>query len=272
MKAGLAVLPLALSFMMLLPASTSADINDPGSPRFANSILNGFITPTVSPGTSLEFSFNLTNPYDIENETMDMEGVVLTTGIYEYSTQETNREVNASFKNAPILDHIGIEIIHEFDQIAAGATERVEIVVSTSKKTPHGSYFSQSTYFMRFKLTFHFPGNSTEVVLQSRGFFSDEQWDQMVAFTGEDSIVNTTYMRSLGVDGLLPDSAFGLKQPIPKWPLGIIIGAIGVLSFTALYYFVLDNPGKYPRLEQRFYYLRGKLRESRSKLQDRRRK
>jgi hypothetical protein len=258
--------------MMLSPASATADVNDPGGPRFANSILNGFITPTASPGSSLEFSFNLTNPYDAENETLDMEDIVLTTGIYEYSTQETSRDVNASFKNPPIMDHIGTEITNEFDQIAAGDTERVETVVSTSKKTPHGSYFSQSTYFVRFKLTYHFPDNLTQVVLQSRGFFTDEQWDHMVTFSGDDSIVNTTYMRSLGVDGLLPDSAFGLKQPIPKWPLGIIIGAMGVLSFMAVYYFVLDNPGKYPRLEQRFYYLRGKLRESRSKLEDRRRK
>jgi hypothetical protein len=270
MKAGLVALPLALSFLMISPAFATAEVDNPGGPQYANMILNGFVTPTESPGDRLEFSFNLTNPYT--DDTDIMEGVALTIGVYKYSTQETTLEVNSSFKHAPILDHLGIQVVKEFDRIASGDTRRVEVNISTSTKTPHGSIFSQSSYFMRFKLSFNFSGNSTPVVLQSRGFFTDEEWTRMVIFTDKESIINTTYMRSLGVDGLLPDSAFGLKQPIPKWPLGIIFVGIGVLSFMSLYYFVLDNPGKYPRLEQRFYYLRGKSREFRSQLKDRRRK
>ena len=84
--------------------------------------------------------------------------------------------------------------------------------------------------------------------------------------------MNTTYLKSLGVDGILPDSSFGIKIPIPRWPLGVIVAGCAGLSFMALYYFTLDNPGKYPRLEKRFYYLRGKLRETRGKLEYRRRK
>jgi hypothetical protein len=110
------------------------------------------------------------------------------------------------------------------------------------------------------------------VLLQSRGFFTDEQWDHMVSFSGNESIVNTTYMHSLGVDGLLPDSSFGIKIPIPRWPLYLLIAVICGIAFMATYYFVLDNPGRYPKLEQRFYYLRGKLSELRSQLKDRRRK
>jgi hypothetical protein len=267
MKAGLAALALAMSFLILSSSSATAQIDDPGNPSFANSILNGFITPTVRPGQTVMFSFNITNPY---NETMN--GITLSIGVYKYSTQETAKVVDQDFKHAPSIEGFGPEITSQLDPITPENTTRIELHIATSKHTPHGSYFSQSTYFMRFKLTFNFTGETTPVVLQSKGYFTDEQWDRMVSFEANQSIVNRTYMKSLGVDGLLPDSAFGLKVPIPRWPLGIIIGAIGVLSFMALYYYVLDNTGKYPKLEKRFYYLRGKLREFRSELKDRRRK
>lgn len=270
MKAGLAALALAMSLLMLSSAFASADIPDPGSPKYANKILSGFVTPTVSPGKTVNFSFNLTNPYD--NASGDMENANLTIGIYKYSTQETTKEVNGTYKHAPQIDGLGIEVSRHLDPIPPGETVRVALNIDTSSKTPHGSYFSQSTYFLRFKLTFNLLGNATPITLQSRGFFTDEQWNKMVSFSSSESIVNITYMRSLGVDGILPDSAFGLKVPIPRWPLGVLIVVICALSFLALYYFVLDNPGRYPRLEQRFYYLRGKLSELRSQLKDRGRK
>ena len=268
MRAGSAVVALALSFMMLSTAFIAAGADNPGSPQYVNRMLSGFTTPTVSPGSNLTFSFNITNPYD--NETDVMEEVILTIGVYKYSTQETSRAIDEDFEDAPIIDHLGTEVLKEYAMLDPWETERVEIDISTSRDTPHGSYFSQSTYFMRFKVSFNFLGNSTPVVLQSRGYFTDAQWDRMVSFSANESIIDIDYMRSLGVDGLLPDSAFGLKKPIPVWPLGLLIAGICVLSFMSMYYFVLDNPGKYPRLEQRFYYLRGKLRESRSKLKDRR--
>jgi len=269
MKTGLAV-AVALSALLVISANVSGDIPLPGSPKYTNSILGGFVTPTVSPGETVFFAFNMTNPYDEESATM--ENAVLTIGIYMYATQETSKEVNSSFKNPPSINQQGIEISQDPLDIAPGETVRIDLEIDTSKKTPHGSYFSQSTYFMRFKLTFNFTANSTQVLLQSRGFFSNEQWEHLISYSGNESIVNTTYMHSLGVDGLLPDSSFGIKVPIPRWPLYLLIATICVVTFSATYYFVLDNPGRYPRLEQRFYYLRGKLSEFRSKLKDRRRK
>lgn len=267
MRAGIALM-IATSILLVAPSHASADIALPGSPKYANNVLGGFVTPTVSPGETVFFSFNLTNPYD--DDSASMQNALLTIGIYKYATQETSRDVNSSFKNPPSIDGQGIEVSHDLGQVAVSEVVRVDLEIDTSKNTPHGSYFSQSTYFVRFKLTFNFPGNMTQVVLQSRGFFSDEQWDHTVSFSGDDRIVNTTYMYSLGVDGLLPDSSFGIKIPIPRWPLYLLIVAICGTVFMASYYFVLDNPGRYPKLEKRFYYLRGKLSELRSKLKDRR--
>jgi hypothetical protein len=260
----------ALTFILLASGAASADIALPGMPHYANNIFSGFVTPTVRPGDSLVFGFNMTNPYDDPDCTMvDLN---LTVGIYRYATQEEVRDVDPEFEDPPVFENGEPETTILFDQLSLEETVRVNLTISTDDDTPHGSYFSQSTYFVRLKLVFNFEGNDTLVVLQSRGFFTAEQWDEMVSFEPDESIVDLTYMYSLGVDGLIPDSSFGIKIPIPRWPLGILIGMCCLSAFMALYYFVLDNPGKYPSLEKRFYKLRGELSELRGKLKDLRRK
>jgi len=270
MRSGHVALSLLMTMLVLTSSTASGDISDPGSPRYTNNIMSDFVTPTVRPGQTAIFGFNITNPYG--NASYVMSDLSLTMGVYRYSTQEETRNVTHSFRDPPMIDGVGIEVTRHLEDLYDGQTMRMRFEIHTKEKTPHGSYFSQSTYFIRFKMTFHFPGNSTQVLLQSRGYFTDEQWHEMVSFDANESIVNTTYMKSLGVDGLLPDSSFGIKVPIPRWPLGVLVFGIAASSFMALYYFVMDNPGKYPRLEKRFYYLRGKLRELRSQLEDRRRK
>ncbi|MCU0860496.1 MAG: hypothetical protein MUE55_07935, partial [Thermoplasmata archaeon] len=219
---------------------------------------------------SLVFGFNMTNPYD--DPACTMVDLNLTVGIYRYATQEEVRDLDDEFEDPPVFENGEPEMSLEFDELQLEETVRVDLSISTDKDTPHGSYFSQSTYFVRLRLAFNFEGNDTRVLLQSRGFFTEEQWDEMVSFDPEESIVNLTYMHSLGVDGLIPDSSFGIKIPIPRWPLGVLIAGCCLSAFMALYYFVLDNPGKYPSLEKRFYKLRGELSELRGKLEDLRRK
>lgn len=260
----------ALTFLLIASGVGSADISLPGMPKYANNIFSGFVTPTVKPGESLVFGFNMTNPYD--DPVCTMVNLTLTVGIYRYATQEETRDVDPEFENPPVFENGEPETDLEFGQLSLNETVRVNLTVTTDDDTPHGSYFSQSTYFVRLRLVFEFEGNDTQVVLQSRGFFTEEQWDEMVSFDPDQSIVDLTYMYSLGVDGLIPDSSFGIKIPIPRWPLGVLIGACCLSAFMALYYFVLDNPGKYPSLEKRFYKLRGELSELRGKLKDLRRK
>ncbi len=262
MRRAPTVSALAIVAFLLSAGLASADIPDPGMPKYANNILADFVTPVVRPGDTVYFSFNVSNPYGW-NETMS--NVTLAAGVYRYATQEKTVNVTESFENPPLIHGASTTWYEYIGSLGVNESIRVELDIETSRDTPHGSYFSQSTYFVRFNMTFNLEGNSTKVVLSSRGWFTDEQWDEMVSFEGNESILNRTYMKSLGVDGLLPDSAFGIKIPIPRWPLWTIVGVAAFLCFMAAYYYVLDNPGKYPRLEKRFYYLRGKLRELRGK-------
>ena len=259
---------LAFTFVALLviQGQASASVPEPGLPQYANNVLSDFVTPTVAPGESLVFAFNVTNPYDDPECTMV--NVTLNVGIYRYATQEEVRDVDDDFDDPPVFEGGDTETAIEFAELSLDSTERVTLTIVTDKDTPHGSYFLQSTYFMRFRMEFSFEANDTQVVLQSRGYFSDDEWDEMVSFDPEKSIVDMTYMSELGVDGLIPDSSFGLKIPIPRWPLALLIVACAGTAFTATYYFVLDNPGKYPKLEKRFYQLRGELGELRGKLEN----
>ena len=245
----------------------ASDDPDYGAPGYANNILSGFVTPIVAPGGTVGFTFNATYPYNERNQSMS--DINLTVGVYMYATQETTAQVDGLFPNPPLLNGTATELTIPKARLIPGEDWKISLPIETSKKTPHGSYFSQSTYFVRFNMTYTIGPNDTQVVLKSRGCFSPEEWDRIVSFAGNESIVNRTYLKSLGVDGLLPDSSFGIKIPLPKWPLAAIIaGAVGASSM-ATYYYVLDNPGKHPRLEKRFYQLRGKLSEFRGKPKDR---
>ncbi|MCU0851871.1 MAG: hypothetical protein MUC90_01240 [Thermoplasmata archaeon] len=269
MRLGTRAVAAALCVMVLLPGYVRAEVDDPGAPQYTNSILGGFRTPVIEPGDDFEFSFNVTNSYGFNNNMTD---VRLTIGVYRYATEERIRNVTEDFKKPPLIEGVSPEMSYELGAITFGETVRVNLTIETKKDTPHGSYFSQSTYFVRFNMTFTFEDDDSLVVLKSRGCFTDQEWDNITSFEPGEEIVNRTYMKSLGVDGLLPDSSFGIKVPIPTWPLGVIVAGCAGLSLMALYYFTMDNPGKYPGLEKRFYYLRGKLQESWGKLKDRRRK
>ncbi len=270
MRSGLLSAVLALAVLLISSSYACADIPSPGAPSYANKIMSDFVTPVIKPGETALVSFNISNPYKDPSGTMV--NTTLVVGIYWYATTETDEPVTDEFPDPPSINGNGTTEVIVLGTLDINSTKRVNLSIETVKRTPHGSYFSQSTYFLRFKMTFNFEGNTTSVVLQSRGCFTEEQWASLVSFESGQPLVNTTYLTSLGVDGLLPDSSFGIKIPIPKWPLGLLIAACVVLCVAALYSFVMDNPGKYPRLEKRFYYLRGKLGESWRQFEHRRRK
>ena len=265
-----ALVALAMAALLISTGGTRGDVSDPGAPRYVNKMLVDFITPTVAPGKTLQFSFNVNNSYG--NDTIVMNNIIVIVGIYRFATQDEVRDVNDSFAHPPLINGDSLQIEQVIPYLRAAERAPVAFEIDTSRKTPHGTYYSQSTYFLRISLVFNILGNSTPIVLKSKGWFTDEQWNHMVTYVDQQSTLNLTYMKSLGVDGIIPDSSFGLKQPIPRWPLVLLIAACGAAAFGAVYYFVLDHPGKYPALEKRFYYLRGKLGELRRQLKNRRRK
>jgi hypothetical protein len=150
-----------------------------------------------------------------------------------------------------------------------GTSVRLNFTILTapdSRDMPHGSIFSQSSYFVRFELRFegNVSGTFVPFRMASRGFFSDDDWEAATNASNTDSCtppwcrgnLNLTILR---VDGILPDSAFGVKEPIPRWPFYALVAAAVLFLVLAFLFWVEENPGSYPRVEAWWARTRGRL-------------
>ena len=88
-----------------------------------------------------------------------------------------------------------------------------------------------------------------------------EQWEEATTNVTDGAPGNIN-LESLGVDGIIPDSSFGVKKPIPKWPLYILttltlfFAGLAVVSY-------LEEEGNYPELNKWLQKQRGKLNQLR---------
>ena len=197
--------------------------------------------------------------------------VRLNATIYEYATIEQTTLVNASWPYPyPIIRESGNrEVAWSWPRLDPGALVNLSFTVVTvadSNLMPHGSVFDQASYFVRFWLAFdgNVSGTMTHFQMASRGFFSNALWEQA---TNKSSIspcispscrgnVNLTV---LGVDGILPDSSFGVKEPIPQWPFYLLIGLAIFFVALAFLFWVEENPESYPGVAAWWARQRGRL-------------
>jgi len=247
----LPVMTLILALILLAPAVQGQSIEEP---RFVNRFLDDFSTPSIVPGGSGIFSLSVNHP-DAINLTGQMENVSLSISIYQYATLEESLPVS-SIDNPPEIAESGApDMVIDCGDILPGASYQVEFTINTDKSTPHGSYFSQSTYFVRFILAFEYEGQNH--TMASRGYFNDTQWAHLTETETGAGQVNQTYLEELGYDGIIPDSAFSVRVPIPRWPFYALMVLTAIVGFLALASHILDNPGAYPKLEQRLLRLNG---------------
>ena len=72
-------------------------------------------------------------------------------------------------------------------------------------------------------------------------------------------------LEKLEVDGIIPDSSFGIKKPIPKSPLYVLI-SLTILFASLSIVFYLEEEGTYPELNKWLQKQRGKLNQLRLRL------
>ena len=244
---------LAVVAMLLLPIARAQSIDEP---RFVNRMLGDFSTPSIEPGHDGDFYFSVNNP-DPLNLTGRMENAVISVSIYRYATLEESLPIG-QIANPPVFSITGrTEVIVDCGSIPPGGEFPVPLTIITDRDTPHGSYFSQSSYFIRFILSFHYGG--LNFTMASRGHFTDEQWEALKSGDTGAGEINQTYLHELGYDGIIPDTAFSVRKDIPLWPVYILVGLTVLSGMTAFSYFVLDNPGKYPKLEVRLLRIAGRM-------------
>ncbi len=260
---------LAVALLLLLVlASPHASAEDFGAVGKVNKLISVISTPELEPGQSGAFRFQLNSTY-----ASNITNVRLNASIYQYATIDETIPVdrNWPYPYPKIRENAsgGHDVSWSWPVIAPGSRLNLSFTVETvsdSDLMPHGSVFSQSSYFVRLWLEFdgNVSGNLTHFRMVSKGYFTEAAWDRATNATYTTPCV-APYCRGnlnltvLGVDGILPDSAFGVKEPIPQWPFYALIVLAVFFLVLAYLFWVEENPGSYPKVEVWWARTRGRL-------------
>jgi hypothetical protein len=265
MRAPAIVLALLL---LLVLASPHAAAEDFGAVGKVNKLVSVVSTPQLEPGQSGVFVFDLNSTYSSA-----IYNVRLNASIFAYATIDGTLAVdqNWPYPYPKIRENTsgGHEFAWAWPSIAPGSQINLSFTVETaadSSQMPHGSVFSQSSYFVRFWLEFdgNVSGTMTHYRMASKGYFSEDAWTRATSATYASPCVapwcrGNLNLTILGVDGILPDSAFGVKEPIPLWPFYLLVVLAVLFLVLAFLFWVEENPGSFPRTEAWWARTRGRF-------------
>ncbi len=269
-------------FILLFPGLAVAADDPFGAPRVedyvsdpsrTNFILQNFSGPTIYPGNAGNIDFKLYNPY---NRTM--ENISLVSEVYAYATLETYKDVDERFPNPPKINQSkALRYTVSIEDLRPGSKRSFVLTMDTSDSTPEG------VYYVRFSLEFDYSNstNSTprHFVMRSMSYYSKEQWDYATRKANESDIpyyrhgLNMTYLSQFyPVDAIIPFTSFSVRRGVPIWPLFLFIGLAGGAAILAYMYYMNDNYGKYPWLDEKTRQITGKYEKFRRSLYERARK
>jgi hypothetical protein len=261
MRAPALALALLLLGMLFAPAAGAEDF---GAVDKVNKLVRIRATPQLAPGESGVLSFYFNSTY-----TTSLRNVWLNASIYEYATIDESVRIDASWPYAyPKIAETGTRNWAWNNALVSPGSSRLlnftVLTAAASRDMPHGSVFSQSSYFVRFSLDFNATGNLTRFRMASPGFFTRAQLElsQSANYTKPCTppwCRGNWNLSVLGVDGILPDTAFGVKEPIPRWPFYLLVALAVLFLLLAFLFWVEENPGAYPRVEAWWARTRGRL-------------
>ena len=253
---------IALLSQPLAKSEIDSYVSYPGNiPDFHN-----FNTPQLEPGESDNFALDIQNRY-----AYSIDNVVINAEIYYRADIDEGENLeNIPNDERPYIDNKCWKSLPEEDRyceenselekvtftigtIEANNTITLEFTIVTKDDTKEG------TYFVRFSMDFDY--NGTARIMQSRGHWNMDLWEEATTNVTEGAHGNIN-LEVLGVDGIIPDSSFGVKKPIPKWPLYILITLTVVFAGLSIVFY-LEEEGNYPELNKWLQKQRGKLNEFR---------
>jgi len=254
--------------MFIMPDAKGDNLSDPSN---VNQIISIVDTPQLAPGEKGTFSVALVNPYF-----NNMTNVSLIASIYLYVSWDEKMSVDANWNwNEPYFEEEGKGITEHtwsFPVLQSGIEyqENLTATVVTSLDAPHGGFLNQGSYFVRFELEFDYVhplnGTSEHALMKSRGHFTSEEWNfatQEPPVQNDPNYVGDINLTHLGVDGILPDTSFGVLEPFPEWIFYTLVVAASVSVTLALLFYLEENPEKWPGLANRWIRFRGSLKQSR---------
>lgn len=262
--------PLILFSVLLILTPTiflgaaSAQVTEVSDPGRVNKILSDFSTPIIRPGNEGNLDFNLTNPYEF-----DIEDVVLTAEIYAYANLDEKKEIY-EIDEPPIFK-------------LQGATQRsFRLNVQPAEQVLPQRFSIQTTddtekgvYFVRFQMEFDHSEDENRSIMRSKGHFTDSEWDNATKRPGtsdEPYYAGSINITMLGVNGILPDTSFTVKTPIPRWPQYLLGGLAAFFGIFAVMLYMQEEYNSFPWLEDILDHWSGKFNQLRRRLKHRLRK
>ena len=253
------ILTVALFSQPIVGGEIDEYVSHPGNiPDFHN-----FSTPQLEPGDKGDFSLDIHNRYG-----EPIESVTIVAEIYHRADIDESEALDKiPSGERPVIRNTCWNLncsetsdvkkaIFNVGTMGANETIFFEFEILSNDDTKEG------TYFVRFSM--NFDHNGTSRVMQSRGHWSMEQWEEATTNVTEGSTGNIN-LEVLGVDGIIPDSSFGIKKPVPKWPLYVLITLTVVFAGLAVVFY-LEEEGNYPELNKWLQKQRGKLNQLRLRL------
>jgi hypothetical protein len=253
--------------VILLPTAAAQDpVKDPGK---VNQLLQDFETPQLQPGQRGILAFTLFNPYSD-----NMTNVFLNVSIAKFATIEGSRFVDASWKwetpyfsNATSEDRAKHQYTETWTVLGPGESRRIFLEVVTSTNAPYGPFYSQGTYFVRSWLEFDYvnaTGVTLHYVMASSLHFPRETWELAQLNPDPDSpdFAGNLNLTLLGVDGVIPDTGFGVMEPIPMWPFYLLVVLTVLTLVLALMYYLEENPGTWPWVERHWLQFKGAVKSA----------
>ncbi len=205
-------------------------------PDFGN-----FTTPVIRPGESGTYNFTVSNRYNLT-----INDVFVTVEFYMWATIDDAKPIEDLDGPVPVIKGIGEPGDRvSLGSIDPGSSKPIRLDIATEDDTPKG------TYFVRHRIEFEY--DEVAFVMESRGFFT---WDQWEGF----DYTNLYYQ--LGTAGIVPDSSFSVKDPVPLWPLATLIVLCILLGTLAVVFYLAEEHGdQYPRLKKGLQYWSGKYQQ-----------
>ncbi len=275
-------LVVALLLVLVVFATPAHAAEDFRAVDVVNKLLQIVSTPQLEPGQSGDFDLRLNSTYPAG---MVMWNVSLEASVYEYATIDESVPVDRNWTYPyPLLEGVtgqasGRSWWWNASSVDPGTVTNLSFTVLTSadsNQMPSGSVFSQAAYFIRFALTFegNVSGTMTPFRMESPGYFGAGLWARATNLTYTEPCtppwcLGNVNVSLLGVDGILFDSSFGVKEPIPRWPFYLLIGLAVFFVVLAFLFWVEENPGTYPRIETWWARQRGRLARQRPRRQRR---
>ncbi len=252
-----------LAFLVLtLSLSLTSGLDEVSDPGRVNKLLGDFTTPIIEPSSEGTLSFNLTNPYE-----EDMGNVRVRIEIYAFATLDEEKDITL-VDSPPTFAATG-ETYTSFSHnvLVPNQAYPRELRINTNSNTEKG------VYFLRFEMEFEYLEES--YLMRSKGHFSDEDWDYATRRPGTSDepyysgSINITYLQA---DGIIPDSSFTVKTPIPRWPQFLLGGLAAFFGIFAVMLYMQEEYNSFPWLEKTLNKWSGKFQQLRRRLEYRLRK